>query len=72
MMSFMYLDVKLLQQSVLYLTIRGCCFPSFANFWVTELTLFESSLTGERPRSVEYATSIWSTAKALSNGLTGT
>ena len=53
------------------LTMRGCSFPSFENLWVTELTPGASALAGVRANKVEYATSIWSTARALSNGLTG-
>lgn len=61
-----------LGRRVAHLTMRGCCLPSFAKRCVTEEEPDESLLATERARSVEYATSIWSTAKALSNGLTGT
>jgi hypothetical protein len=53
------------------LTIRGWPIPSFANALVTSVHLAFSAWMG-RLSSVEYATSIWSTASALSNGLTGT
>lgn len=53
-----------------YLTIRGCSLPSFDNELVTGCT--SGSRAVVLANSVEYATSIWSTANALSNGLTGT
>lgn len=53
------------------LTIRGCPIPSVANALVTSVHLAFSAWMG-RLSSVEYATSIWSIASALSNGLTGT
>ena len=55
-----------------YVTIFGCSLLSLANGRVEPIVRSRSGWGTSRCRSVEYATSIWSSASVLLNGLTGT
>lgn len=60
-----------MQKYPAHLTIRGCSRPSSESPRVADTAWSSVSITG-RASKVEYATSIWSIARALSYGLTGT
>jgi hypothetical protein len=55
-----------------YVIILGCSLLSFANGRVEPILRTRSGSGTSRCRRVEYATSIWSSASLLLNGLTGT